>query len=197
VKLIDINLLPQRGKKRTAFTYSVLGTAGVFILIALFMMLTWQNLLADIKRTDEKIVSVKKIIDLQQSKVLGAETSDGTGQLSEAVQKMMTYKVKTVPLLNELISLLPERGFIREFEYSDKDAISLTIQFDSSREAAFYLSHLRTMKWIKDTEILEITTEEIDENEAEDILPRYLASYRLHLDSGKLHALLSEKEEVE
>ncbi|NQD65336.1 hypothetical protein HP456_05310 [Bacillus haikouensis] len=197
MKLIDINLLPQKEKKRTAFTYSVLGTAGIFIFIVLFMMLTWQNMIADTNRIDVKIESAKKIIEVQQTKVLGAETSGGTGQLSDAVQKMMTYPVKTVPLLNELISLLPERGFFREFEYSERDIINLTIQFDSSREAAFYLAHLRTVEWIKEAEIIEITTQEIDEDESNDILPRYLASYSLHLDSGKLDALLSEKEEAE
>jgi type IV pilus assembly protein PilN len=197
VKLIDINLLPQKEKKRTVFTYSVLGTAGVFILIVLFMMLTWQNMIADTKRTENKIESAKKIIEVQQTKVFGAGTSDSTGQLSEAVQKMMTYPVKTVPLLNQLISLLPERGFFMDFEYSGRDVINLTIQFDSSREAAFYLSNLRAVDWIKEAEILEITTEETGVYETKDILPRYLAAYSLHLDSGKTDALLPEKEEVE
>jgi type IV pilus assembly protein PilN len=197
VKLIDINLLPQKETKRTAFTYSLVGTAGLFILLALFMMLSWQNTIADTKKTDEKIEKTKQLIEAQQTKVLGAEAANSIGELNKAVQDMVDYPVKTVPLLNELISLLPERGFIQEFEYSDKTIINLTVQFDSSREAAFYLSRLKTVEWIKEAEILEITTEEVGGSEEEKILPRYSAMYALHFDSDKLAALLSEKGEEE
>jgi type IV pilus assembly protein PilN len=197
VKLIDINLLPQKETKRTTFTYSLVGAAGLFILLALFMILSWQNTIADTKKTDEKIEMTKQLIEVQQTKILGAEAVNSIGELNKAVQGMVDYPVKTVPLLNELISLLPERGFIQEFEYSDRTIINLTLQFDSSRESAFYLSRLKTVEWIKEAEILEITTEKVGGSEEEKILPRYSAMYTLHFDSDKLAALLSEKGEEE
>jgi type IV pilus assembly protein PilN len=197
VKLIDINLLPQKESKRTAFIYSLVGAAGLFILLALFMMLSWQKTIADTEKTGEKIEMTKQLIEIQQTKVLGAEAANSIGELNKAVQDMVDYPVKTVPLLNELISLLPERGFIQEFEYSDRTIINLSVQFDSSREAAFYLSRLKKVDWIKEAEILEITTEEVGDSEEEEILPRYSAMYALHFDSDKLASLLSEKGEEE
>ncbi|MGR3765213.1 hypothetical protein [Rossellomorea sp. NS-SX7] len=197
MKLIDINLLPHKEKKRNAFTYSVTGTILFIILLAALMLLSWQNTLTETERTDAEIDTTKKIIEVQQTKVLGAEASNSIGALNKAVQDMVDYPVKTVPLLNELISLLPERGFIRELEYSDRTIINVAVQFDSSREAAFYLSRLKNVDWIKEGEILEITTEEVGESDEEDILPRYLAMYALHLDSDKLSALLSEEGEEE
>ncbi|MEL3974390.1 hypothetical protein AAEO50_19045 [Rossellomorea oryzaecorticis] len=197
MKLIDINLLPQKESKRTAFTYSMVGTAGLFILLALFMMLSWQSTIADTEKTDEKIKMTKKLIEVQQTKVLGAEAANSIGELDKAVRDMVDYPVKTVPLLNELISLLPERGFIQEFEYSDRTIINLSIQFDSSREAAFYLSRLKTVEWIKEAEVLEITTEEVVGSEEDEILPRYSVMYAIYFESDKLAALLSEKGEEE
>ncbi|WP_175990873.1 PilN domain-containing protein [Bacillus sp. Marseille-Q1617] len=197
MKLIDINLLPQKETKRNAFTYSVLGTAGMIILLAVFMMLSWQGTITETKRTDEKIENTKKIIEVQQTKVLGAEASSSIGELNKAVEDMVDYPVKTVPLLNELISLLPERGFIQEFEYSDRTIINLSVQFDSSREAAYYLSRLHMVEWLAEAEILEMTTEEAGESEEETILPRYSAVYALHFDSEKLAAILSDEGEEE
>ncbi|XXM72265.1 PilN domain-containing protein [Lysinibacillus sphaericus] len=197
MKLIDINLLPQKEKKQKAFTYSAAGTAGLVVLIALFMLLTWKSTITETKRTEAELETAKKIIEVQQTKVLGAESSGSVDQLNKAVQEMLDYPVKTVPLLNELISLLPDRGFFNEFEYADRTVINTIVQFDSSREAAFYLSRLKTLEWIKEADIIEITTEEAGENEDEKILPRYLASYELHIDQGKLEELLSQEGEEE
>ncbi|MCA1056320.1 hypothetical protein LCM10_15070 [Rossellomorea aquimaris] len=193
MKLIDINLLPQKERKRNAFTYSMMGTAALFILILMFMTLSWQSTVKETKRTDERIEMTKKVIEAQQTKVLGAEASNSVGKLSKTVQEMIDYPVKTVPILNKLISLLPQRGFIQQFEYVDRDLINLTVQFDSSREAAYYLSHLKEEKWLLKCDILEITTEQLDDSAEEDVLPRYLASYSLHLDPEKFQELLEEE----
>jgi type IV pilus assembly protein PilN len=197
VKLIDINLLPQKEKKQKAFTYSIAGTAGLVVLVALFMLLTWKSTLTETKRTEAEIDTTKKIIEVQQTKVLGAESSGSVDQLNKAVQEMLDYPVKTVPLLNELISLLPDRGFFNEFMYADRTVINTIVQFDSSREAAFYLSRLKTVEWIEEADIIEITTAETGESEDEKILPRYLAAYEIHIDQGKMEALLSRGEEEE
>jgi type IV pilus assembly protein PilN len=197
VKPIDINLLPQKEKKQKAFTYGVAGTAGLVMLVALFMLFTLKSTLTETKRTEAQIDTAKKITEIQQTKVLGAESSGSVSQLNNAVQEMIDYPVKTVPLLNELTALLPDRGFFNEFEYTDRTVINTVVQFDSSREAAFYLSRLKKAEWVEEADIIEITTVEAGESDDEMVLPRYLAAYEIHIDLGKLEALLSEGVEEE
>ncbi|MGM0752348.1 MAG: hypothetical protein ACQET6_10455 [Bacillota bacterium] len=190
LNLIDINLLPEKEKKSSVFIYSIAIILFVFFISCLFFFFSLRSVQTETERTLEGISQTKKIIDVQQTKLLDSESSQGARQLEETIEWMTNYPIETVPVLNELISLLPPRGFIQNFEYSGRQSINASIQFDSSREAAYYLHHLKEVEWIKEAEIVEITTnnmtsEEMDSGES-GVVPRYLADFSLSLDSIKL-----------
>jgi hypothetical protein len=66
----------------------------------------------------------------------------------------------------ELTSLLPERGFIQSFKYEESGTVTLTAQFDTSSEAAYYLDSLNHSKWIEEATLtsLNATTENTSES---------------------------------
>jgi hypothetical protein len=55
--------------------------------------------------------------------------------------------------MQHLTSLLPERGFIQSFGYTESGAVTLTVQFDSAREAAYFLNSLNHSKWIEEASL--------------------------------------------
>ncbi|MFP3422721.1 fimbrial assembly protein, partial [Bacillus sp. SIMBA_161] len=65
-------------------------------------------------------------------------------QLQATVEWAESYQFDTIPLLEELVSLLPARGFFQTFSYIGLDQAQLVVQFDSSREAAYYLAQLKS-----------------------------------------------------
>jgi type IV pilus assembly protein PilN len=95
----------------------------------------------------------------------------------------------TVPILRELSSLIPERGFFKAYSYNDAGEQTLTVQFDTNREAAYYLGRLKNSFYFTEADLnsLSAVTEEVSpeislqENnspsEEEEALPRSEAQY--------------------
>lgn len=193
LNLIDINLLPEKEKKGTVFVYSLAIILLLFLVGSLYFFFSLRSVHMKTESTVRSISKTEQLIEVQQTKLLVSESSQGMKDLERTVESMMDYPVKTVPVLNELISLLPSRGFIQALEYSGRQTINASIQFDSSREAAYYLHHLKGVEWIREAEILEMTAETTEsknmlsaENE---VAPRYLVEYSLTLDSKMLQEL--------
>jgi type IV pilus assembly protein PilN len=186
LNIIDINLLPEKEKKSSLFVYSIAIILLLFFVACLFFFFSLRSVQTETVRTVEGLSQTKKIIEVQQTKLLDSESSQGARQLEETIEWMTNYPIETVPVLNELISLLPPRGFIQTFEYSERQSINASIQFDSSRDAAYYLHHIKEVEWIREAEILEITTNNMTSEEIESeerAVPRYLADFSLSLDS--------------
>ncbi len=193
MNLIDINLLPIKEKKSRFFVYSAAGILLVFFLISLYFFISYHNVQTKIERSKMNLSQTRKIVEIKQAQLVDSQSSKDLQELEGTIEKMDTYPIKTVPVLNELISQLPKRGFIQTFEYSERKVINLTVQFDTSREAAYYLHRLTGVEWIKEADLLELSTVEVSpEAELLDerpVLPRYIVQYALTLDSTLLQGL--------
>ncbi|MGM0830463.1 MAG: hypothetical protein ACQEU4_19765 [Bacillota bacterium] len=188
MNLIDINLLPEKEKKSSVFLYGMTIILILFIVSCLIFFFSLRSIQTETERTLGNNSQTEQLIEVQQTKLLDSESTGGAKKLEETVEWMNNYPIETVPVLNKLISLLPPRGFIHTFEYTDRQRVSTSVQFDSSREAAYYLYHLKEVDWIKEAEILEITTSAGEEAEADEseVVPRYLVDYSLTLNAEKL-----------
>jgi hypothetical protein len=62
---------------------------------------------------------------------------------------------------------LPERGFIQSFAYTEAGTISLSVQFDSAREAAYFLDNLNESKWIEESSLSSLAAVAASESTAE------------------------------
>ena len=134
-----------------------------------------------------------------------AEATDSLTQLASTVEWAKAYPVKTVPVLQKLTSLLPERGFIKTFTYEETGNIVLTVQFEQSREAAYYLSSMLDSNWVSDAKInsLQAITEfydqTMDENfddshvKNEKYIPRYQGEFEITLNQDIIKDELKEK----
>ena len=116
-------------------------------------------------------------------------SNDAVTQLQAAIQWANDNQSSTYSLLQNISSLLPERGFIMDFSFQEDGAVSLSVQFDSAREAAYYLKSLSKATFIKQADLLNITTETPESDTVVDeyaVLPRYTADYQLQIDPSKL-----------
>ena len=198
--LVDINLLPQNEKRSRQWLYVVTGiiSLGIIALIVLFILAG--NLGKDVDALTRQLQSEKQLRAEKEQNISDFESSDAWVQLEEAVNWVEDHPIDTVPVLDHLVELLPERGFLKDFTYAEDGSIQLSIQFDTSSEAAYYLTHLKDSKYIQDAKLSSLATESVMENEqaavnTEPVLPRYIGQYEVILNRDSIKKIEAESDE--
>lgn len=190
--LVDINLLPQKERDRPAFliaAISILLLAVIIWAVFAFMAGAHENEQRTLNAQAEQVASEHAAIRTQLEAAQGMSEEQ---QLKVTVDWAESYQFDTVPLLAELVSILPERGFFDSFSYVGLDEAVLAVQFDTAREAAYYLAQLKTSELIESAMLDSVAqnvldSEETSETEAtiisEETLtqetPRYIATYTI------------------
>ncbi|AUD13679.1 MULTISPECIES: PilN domain-containing protein [unclassified Planococcus (in: firmicutes)] len=182
--LVDINLLPQKERDRPA----VLIAAVAILLLAIIIWAVFA-MMSRAEANEQQALQVQAQGVMAEQAQIRSELEARQGmneeqQLQATVEWAESYQFDTIPLLEELVSLLPARGFFQTFSYTGLDQAQLVVQFDSSREAAYYLAQLKSSELLTSATLDNVATETFDEAEEEEIIvdpskPRYLATYTL------------------
>lgn len=196
--LIDINLLPEKQEKKyTVFlVISILLICAALIFTILFLQ--YQQTRQQIDFVQKQIDNTKLLRVIQEQKLTDYSSSSAVSELNSAIAWAEELPIPTVYLIRQLSLLLPERGYVLNFNYNDDGKVYLTVQFDTSREVAYYLKGLKDSEFIKSVELSNIITSVTDESpeindEKTILLPRYVAQFELNLDRAVLKD--SEKKE--
>ncbi|MEH7119722.1 PilN domain-containing protein [Neobacillus vireti] len=160
--LVEINLLPQKDPKNFNIVY-VSVIAAVLILISGIYIWQIKMVKNDVASLDNQIALTKKIAEKQEASSQTTEAASSVRLLKAAVDWAADYPIQTIPVIRHLNSLLPERGFIQSFAYTEDGTVTISVQFDSSREAAYFLESLKESEWIEDASLSSLTA-----NESED-----------------------------
>lgn len=194
--LVDINLLYQKEKKKP---WALLTVIICLVLVALLLTVSWiyyQSQMQKVDQLNRELTANEELRKVYENSSAKNNQTTPTDQLSKAIHWAQVNRKETYVLLQHLISLLPERGFISDFSFQAVGTVILSVQFDTTRQAADFLHHLQTSSYMKNTELQSIDTnqleENVDDNQTE--LPRYQAKYQLDLN---LEALLTEEESKE
>jgi len=188
--LVDINLLGDKERDRPAFVVvaiSLILLGLVTGLVFYFLGNTYSNKQQVLAAQSVEVVGQQAAI--QEQMVTTAALSD-TQKLQKTVEWAETYQYDTLPLIRELTALLPERGFFLNFTFATPNQVSINVQFDTSRDTAFYLTQLKSSEMVTDVVLSSVSYQPLAEEvvgetngtvtevePAEEIMPRYLASY--------------------
>lgn len=197
--LVEINLLPRKQPKSIAFL--VIISSALVILLLAGLLILWQGsrLENELNNLNSKISSTQKLVQAEQAKLeknkLGTESYT---QLDSAVKWANDEPIKSAPILKRIVALLPERGFIQNISYAETGNVTMTVQFDSSREAAYFYKTLLDADWITGATLSSLAATEIDGNgdsktdtnteDNEKILPRYTGQYTLTLNRNIINS---------
>ncbi|WP_142919139.1 PilN domain-containing protein [Peribacillus saganii] len=192
---MDINLLPQKEKKRSTTLFFVFAFLLIVFAAGAYSWFLYKQLAQENIRLEQQLAYTQKLREVQANTKVESAGQTAAKQLETAIQWAEEYPVSTYLILRHFASLLPERGFILTFSYEDSGNAQCSVQFDSSREAAFYLKSLTDSKLIKEAKLNSLVTEGTEEeNRAqtgtagniETPLPRYIAQYSLTIDKAEL-----------
>ena len=151
--LVEINLLPQKEQTKSSLFIVLLGFLLIFIFAGVYYYFQINSVKSDITAVDREITVTQKIRAAEEKKLQDPGSADSVSKLKSAIEWANTYPIQTIPVMRQLTLLLPERGFIQSFAYTEDGTVSLTVQFDSSREAAYFLSSLKGSDWIEDASL--------------------------------------------
>ncbi|SKA90811.1 PilN domain-containing protein [Sporosarcina newyorkensis] len=176
--LVDINLLPEKLKERSTWLW-------VAITILAAALISWAVLFWLAQKNDDEAQSLQQQafeVQKQQEDVTSQLRPSSFGQekaqLAATVEWLEGYQYKTVPLLQELVHALPERGFFSEFTFTSPNEATFDVQFDDVSEAAHYLTRMKASSLINGATFELVETVELTEEElSADVLPRYVARY--------------------
>ncbi|UNL84356.1 PilN domain-containing protein [Priestia koreensis] len=202
--LVEINLLPKKQAKNAAL---ILVLAIILVIVAAgstFLVWKQTTLQESVNELDRQTEALQEERATKQKPETVATENKSVQQLQTTVDWVKQYPVETMPVLKEIAKLLPERGFLEQFTYASDGKVSLTIQFDTNRDAAFYLSQLESSKLITDARILTVqagvivetyldgsTSQSIGENNTvnatdTDQAPRYKATYEVTINKDEV-----------
>ncbi|MCM3441963.1 hypothetical protein AB3Z07_18840 [Metabacillus halosaccharovorans] len=191
--LAEINLLPQK-QQRNYTNLLVLLIISIVLLagaITVFMMVNQKN--EQITQLEQEYQQVQQQTAVLQQQISQNDSSKAVAELEKAIEWSMEYPIDFVPLLNELTKKLPEKGYFYSLEYANNTSLNLLVQFESSREAAYYLKRIKDSKLMNEVKL--VTVEAVPLEDQEDTVPRYLATYELSIDRNAVKAFEEEENE--
>lgn len=197
--LVDINLLPKKEPRNIA-TFIII-ILSVIVLLAVGIYFYWQKtaLKQALHKVDEEITVSTELLTLEQKKLTDTETMSEVEQLEKAITWTNKQPTNINYVVQQLVKLLPERGFFQSFNLST-DSVQTTIQFDTSEDAAYYLNMLLETEWISEANLTGRSTRQIVEQDDEadvtaeddEIMPRYIANYTIELDLAAVKEITNE-----
>ncbi|MFJ5758192.1 PilN domain-containing protein [Neobacillus sp. NPDC093182] len=161
--LVEINLLPQKEPRKKSFFIIIAAMAVIFLSLGTYYFLQIQSTKNDITYMDSQIKMTKDLEAIEEKNTNKSESELSITLLKSAVEWANSYPIQTIPVMQHLTGLLPERGFIQTFAYTEAGTVTISVQFDSAREAAYFLDNLNESEWIDDTNLSSLTTKEQEE----------------------------------
>ncbi|MBY0146694.1 PilN domain-containing protein [Neobacillus niacini] len=160
--LVEINLLPQKEPRKFNIIILIVLLALIILAGAIYY---WQiqATKSELQSLDKQISMTKEIAIKEEQNADKNESQMSISLLKNAVEWANTYPIETIPIMQHLTSLLPERGFIQSFAYAEAGTVILTVQFDSAREAAYFLDNLGESEWVGEPTLNSLTIQEKEE----------------------------------
>jgi Tfp pilus assembly protein PilN len=158
--LVEINLLPQKEPRKTSFLIVFAALAVIFLSLGTYYFLQIQSTKDDIANMDSQIKITKELAAIEEKNAQTSQSTMSITLLKVAIEWANSYPIQTIPVMQHLTGLLPERGFIQTFGYTEAGTITISVQFDSAREAAYFLENLNESEWIDDANLSSLTAKE-------------------------------------
>ncbi|WP_301108359.1 hypothetical protein [Sporosarcina sp.] len=176
--LVDINLLPEKIKERSTFLW-------IAIVILLAAIVSWAILFWLAQKNEgeahglqQQTFEIQKQEEAITSQLRPSQFGQEKASLKTTVEWLEGYHYKTVPLIQDLVQALPERGFFLEFTFTAPNEATFDVQFDDMVEAAHYLTRMKASSLVHAATFEQVETEELDEENLDaNVLPRYVARY--------------------
>ncbi|MCP3030460.1 hypothetical protein LF817_03815 [Halobacillus sp. A1] len=180
--MVDINLLEEKEKKNRTPLFIIIAAMSAALIMFVIFMLSSQQLTKERDLNTERIEQLHQAQEKMQLTMTG-EKAEAEDKLQEAHDGIMDSAVPTVPALEKMIGLLPERGYIENYILMDR-SVEVQVRFDSFQQAAAYTDALLYDPLFENVELVDILSSETEADlDSFEYRTGYSASYSLNIAS--------------
>lgn len=196
-KLPDINLLPYRERKESLWYKIFLLILLLCVLLSAAMIFYFYKTKSDLDKADQQLAQLETKQAALQTKVKQAEENQ-KDPFVDIVQYIEAKRLPASVLLNGLIGILPEHGYLSEFKY-ELGTVEIETQFETMQAASDYMAALDDIDYIEEPRIenvesFSLKNENLDVSSEEgvavqnpyDVLPRYEVTFTFSINDAKL-----------
>lgn len=184
--LVDINLLPVKEKERSRLLIAALTILSAAVLLWVVLLTLSNNFTKETEILEGQLVSLQASQEEIRSELQQSESGDEKKLLASTVGWAEEYQFDIVPLLRELIYLLPKRGFFQAFDFTSPNLATVTVEFDTKPDSAYYYTRLKSSPSVSEINLDSVTIEEAIVST--EVLPRYLATYSIQFVDERIPA---------
>ncbi|EIJ79043.1 fimbrial assembly family protein [Bacillus methanolicus PB1] len=207
--LVEINLLPKKEPRNLSLLFAIVTFSGMILIGAAFLIWQMNEKKEELANVENQVQLTNEILEAKRTKLADFQSASSVQELEKAIKWAEKQPYNLVYVLQKLTKILPERGFLTEFNLEKDSIINLIIQFDTKSEAAYYLNSLLNYKWIDeavitkekagDWEIINnktpLSDDQLTDLAKKNFFPRYYAEYEIRLNIAELkQAYKSEME---
>ena len=156
--LVNINLLPQREKRKGSIVILLVISLLVFLVGGGGLYLYYQSLQLKLETAQQQLNTTQKLREIEEKRGSQQVSTSSVEQLEAIVKWAEQEPVSTVAVLHHFISPLPEHGIFLNYQYSGEGTVNITIQFDTIPEVSAYLHRLEEDPVITEAKLSTITT---------------------------------------
>lgn len=183
---MEINLLPERERKKSNIILIFAISFILFITILLWFFIQYITLTRDIETlSSDESYSLEEQADLTTNLEAVKTSSEGDLKASVSFAENISYPVS--PLLIEVNSLLEKHIYLRKYEFLEQ-RITLTLDVETMSTISRLVTNLSASEYFNDIKVQSVTSFDIDSSTEEnkvyfEIIPRYSAELTLEIDS--------------
>lgn len=183
--LVEINLLNEKNKKDV--TYWLIASIIAFILLVSLLSF---NFISDRVQNEidlleaERLTVVEEITLIQQQ--LEEQPISHFELLKALVENTEQSVIPASELLAELVRLLPEHGYMLEFDFYHPDEVVIFARFDQISSVAAYSYSIQQSPYVSGVTLYSVTSEFLEPT-IENVLPRYDAHFHLSINRDAFH----------
>lgn len=196
--LVEVNLLTAKEKKDV--TKWFLAATIVILLFSSFILLKVsndrvQNDIDDLEK--ERAIVLAELTEIEQ--ISQEKPVSFAEQLAISIIELERVVIPSSQLLEEVVRLLPDRGYLMDFNFDHPDTVMFQARFDQIGAVAAYNYELTESRYIDSAILYNINTEvvgneagtepELEINMDNDFLPRYIAYFELKVNRSEFLGL--------
>ena len=185
--LAEINLLPKKDLKNQAKKIIVIIILVIFIFAVVLFLVQMRSLSHQEESMKLEQVAFEKQLQIIQEKSTSTSNANSIALLQSAIDFVEVTSIDVVPILDEVTKLLPERGYVLEYDQVDVKTVNIKIQFDTKREAAYYLTRMLDSSYFEQVMLLTLNTMTGNVN-GEDGVPRVEATYQVKVKDSSTNS---------
>jgi type IV pilus assembly protein PilN len=158
---VSIDLLPQARRDRLSRLPLLIGTTGLFLLIATLLISLYITGKNSVEELDQQITTKTQTRDTLLTEI--SARRNGVTEYNfvdkyELISSFLNGVYKNpISLKKDLDLLLPEGGSVSNYTFDHTGTLSMTIQFSTKEEAATYLENLLIADFVTEAKVTSIT----------------------------------------